>query len=257
AKLADRAVTREKVADGLFPEIGEKTKAEMETGTEYIFTALKGENSEIRYGAGVGQLSKFANPGLKGLLTDSAGWKGQLLTLKGDNAKGQLGCNSQEFRCGRRWYVCVSHTDSSATWERNTAVSLLDAEDDHDAAIIAELEQENAWNCNIKQLAAKSAKGDDYTSHTGYYYTCFTDDNFWRRVGEPATEDMYIRKTGAYTALCNALEAHDFAAEDYNASALSEKDRKGMQGQRYYADRKLYECVQNDAHGTIWTKIKG
>jgi hypothetical protein len=239
------------------------TQAEQDalaTGETNLFTVRKNADGSVTYGAGIQQIDKLGAPALSSLLADDQAWVGQEIELTGDNANGALGFNSQEFYYKRRWYLCKSHTNTSVVWERNSTVDMLNAADTYDASIITELENETGWTNNIKTISVKSVKGDEYTSDTGYFYTCYSDDNKWRRVGEPATIDMYIQKAGNYLNLCNALEAHDFSLGVYDAMAdanLTATDEKGSQGQRYYdsVGRTIYECVVSNATNIYWEKL--
>jgi hypothetical protein len=241
------------------PSLSQAQKDAMVVGEVNVFTATKQADGSVSWGAGVGTLNKFAPDSLDTLLQDSAaGWQGQYITLTGDNTNRQLGKAGQEKAFKRRWYLCKASTDSSATWERNATVDMLNSADSYDQTIIAELENESGWIDNIKQVTVKSCKGDEYTSDSGYVYTCYSDDNKWRRIGQPKTAPMRVDAT-TYPTLTSKLLAHDFNAGFYDAKAdASYSTFKGEEGQIFWdrTSRKMFRCIISNSTEIIWEKIR-
>lgn len=241
------------------PAIGGTDLTSMTVGQTNLFTVQKQADGSAKFSAGIEQIDKLAANSLASLLADDKAWVGFRIELIGVNTDGQLGYNSQELHAGRRGYDCISSSANNAVWLRTTKVDSLDPANAYDATIIAQLESDTGWVSNVKQLTVKSVKGDEYTNETsGYLYVCFSDDNKWRRVSEPAAETMRIDKTGGYINLCNALEAHDFATTAYDAAVLAEGDEKGGEGQLYYveATRSLFKCVKKVNGKILWEKLR-
>ncbi|MGV8828256.1 MAG: hypothetical protein ACWA6U_08030 [Breznakibacter sp.] len=230
-------------------------------GEKKILLAEKAANGLPIMGGSVAQLDKLGPPSLEPVLAETNPlWDGDQLTQTGDNRQGALGENSQEYRIGSDFFLCIAHnygsnsTNGSATWVRNRGQDSLTPGVAHDDAIISELETESGWSTvNFKQINSKSKKGTWYRKNTGgYLYMCLDKLNGWTRIGFPNTTDMQIT-SDSHPNLTTSLSNHSWAT--FYIEKTNATDETAEQGQKWWdtANNRIYERGMNG----YWAKIFG
>nr|WP_321453587.1 hypothetical protein [uncultured Carboxylicivirga sp.] len=214
--------------------------SDIAVGEKKIVLAEKAEDGSPIMGGAITQLDKLGPPTLSTILAETqAGWDGDEITVTGNNLNGALGENSQEYRIGSDFFLCISHdygtdaTNGSATWVRNRGQDSLTPGVANDDAIIAELETEDGWStANFKQIGTKSKKGTWYRNVTGgYLYMCIDKVNGWTRLGSPLTIDLEITTT-THPNLVASLKAHSWSS--FYLEGTNVNDEAAEQGQEYW-----------------------
>nr|WP_321405881.1 hypothetical protein [uncultured Carboxylicivirga sp.] len=214
--------------------------SDIAVGEKKIVLAEKAEDGSPIMGGAITQLDKLGPPTLSTILAETqAGWDGDEITVTGNNLNGALGENSQEYRIGSDFFLCIAHsygtdaTNGSATWVRNRGQDSLTPGVANDDAIITELETEDGWSAaNFKQIGTKSKKGTWYRNITGgYLYMCIDKLNGWTRVGSPLAIDLEITDT-THPILIASLKAHSWSS--FYLEGTNETDEAAEQGQEYW-----------------------
>ncbi len=235
--------------------------SEIEVGEKMLMTVEKTEDETAIVGDAVKLLDKLAGSPLDTLLAEDQAWDGDEITLSGDNLTGGLGENSQEYYIGSDFFLCISHsigtttTDGWAIWRRNRGQDALNPDLTQDAAIIAELTDENAnWTiAGYITVTTKSKMGTWYRSITGgWLYMCIDASNGWTRVGEPDSVDMEITSTSHPTLTTN-LAAYDFATNGLYDESTDTDNETAYQGQEWW-DEDNGAVYKRNMNG-YWAKI--
>jgi len=236
-------------------QVADIDMTDIAVGELKILLAQKQSDGSAAFEGAVAQVDKIAPPGLAALLGPDQKWNGDEITLSGDNSIFALGQNAQEFYNDEDWFLCISHTETSATWKRNRGQDCLNIGETTADAIIAELENESGWNttANFKQITTKSKKGSWFRRDTGgYLYMCIDNSNGWIRVGFPATYTLEI-SSASHPTLTTNLNAHDFATNGWYDETSDGTNEPAEQGQLYvnYTNENIYRRLQNN----MWAKI--
>jgi hypothetical protein len=210
------------------------------------------------FGGAISQIDKLGPPALDTLLAETAAWVGDEITLTGDNQTGQLGENSQEYRIGSDFFLCISHSfgtgpsDGTANWVRNRGQDSLTPGLTNDDAIIAELVNASGWSgADFKQIVTKSKQGTWYRAAAGgFLYMCIDKLNGWSRVGVPNTVDLEITST-SHPILTASLTAHTWTG--YYTEGTNPSDEPAEQGQKW-RDTATYAVYERFNSG-FWAKI--
>jgi hypothetical protein len=235
--------------------------SDIEVGEKKIVTVKKLADGSAVVGEAISQLDKLGAPSLSDLLDETNPlWDGDEIVITGDNLTGALGENSQEYRIGSDFFLCVSHntgtdiTNGSATWVRNRGQDSLTVGVAHDDNIIGELETESGWSvANFKQIANKSKKGTWFRAITGgYLYMCIDKTNGWTRVGFPTASDLEITSI-SHPALTTNLNVHDFATNGMYDESADVANESAEQGQEFWdtANNAWYKRNMNG----YWAKM--
>ncbi|MBI9064884.1 MAG: hypothetical protein JEZ14_23055 [Marinilabiliaceae bacterium] len=215
---------------------------DINVGEKKIVLAEKASDGSSIMGGAIAQLDKLGAPGLTALLDETNPlWDGDQITITGNNRTGALGENSQEYRIGSDFFLCISHnngtdaSNGSATWVRNRGQDSLTPGVVHDDAIIAELETEIGWSsAGFKQITQKSKKGTWYRKNTGgYLFLCIDKNNGWSRIGPPSTADLEIT-ISSHPTLTSNLAAHDFATNGMYDESSDGANETAEQGQEWW-----------------------
>ena len=238
-------------------QIGAIDMSDVNVGERKILLAEKGADGQPTFGGVIAQLDKLAGPTAQNELAETnPNWDGDTLVVDNvDNTSGAYGENSQESFNDDDWFLCIAHTDGSATWRRNRGQDALRPGLAAHDAIIAELETESGWNAiaGFKQITSKSKMGTHYTPASGgYYYTCIDKTNGWRRIGTPPTTDIEIT-TSSHPTLTTNLAAHDFATNGMYDESSDGTNETAEQGQEYWdiANNAWYKRNMNG----FWAKM--
>ncbi len=233
----------------------------IEVGEKMLMTIEKSEDETAVVGDAVELLDKLAGSSLEDLLAEDQEWDGDEITLTGDNLTGGLGENSQEYYIGSDFFLCISHslgtdsTDGWATWRRNRGQDALNPDLTQDAAIIAELTDDEAeWtDAGYLTVTTKSKMGTWYRPAAGgWLYMCIDTSNGWTRIGEPDSVDMEITSTSHITLTTN-LAAYDFDTNGLYDESADEDNETAYQGQEWW-DEENGAVYKRNMNG-YWAKI--
>ena len=224
-------------------QLGGIDMSDVEFGESKILIATKDALGNPEFGGSISQLDKLGPPGLSTLLAETNPlWDGDEITLTGNNLNSALGENSQEYRIGSDFFLCISHiigtttANGSATWVRNRGQDSLTPGVANDDAIIAELETETGWNvlAGFKQITTISKKGTWYRKNTGgYLYMCIDKNDGWTRVGNPPLVDIEIT-AASHPILTANLTAHDFVTNGFYDQASDGTNEAASQAQEWW-----------------------
>jgi hypothetical protein len=232
-------------------QLAQVDMSDVNVGEKKILLAEKLADGSPSFTGAIAQLDKLGPSSLDALLEETnAAWDGDEITIIGDNQNGALGENSQEYRIGSDFFLCISHsygtdaTNGSATWVRNRGQDSLTPGITHDDAIIVELETETGWSgADFKQITSKSKKGSWYKAATGgYLYLCIDKNNGWQRHGVPPTADIEI-SSASHPTLTTNLAAHDFATNGMYDESSDGTNEAAEQAQEWW-----------DTSNNVWYK---